>query len=156
MRGTVYGCLRGSRRARALGVTGTCQRAARVDAVAVGGPFLAAGLTRCGVDTGSSTVTVMRFPGGRPVFSHAAVPAPGPESFSTVTAIVVSSGGAVAWIASSRSIVGHRSVVQVVAGDRRGTRVLDSGARIALGSLRLSGATVRWRDAGAERTARLS
>jgi hypothetical protein len=154
--GTVYGCRTGSSRRVRLGTTGSCLRASRVDRVAVAGPLVAAAVTRCGVDTGQAEVEVVRLPSSRPLYSHLAVGNPGPESFSTVRGLVLTGRGAVAWIARSNSILSHRANVEVQAGNAaQGTRQLDSGPQVAVGSLRLSGNTVSWRHGSVRRSARL-
>ncbi len=140
--GTVYGCRAGSSRRVKLGTTGSCLRASRVDRVAVAGVLVAAAVTRCGVDTGQAEVEILRLPNARPLYSHLAVTNPGPESFSTVTGLVLTARGALAWIARSNSILSHRASVAVQAGSAaQGTRQLDSGPQVEVGSLRLSGDT---------------
>jgi len=51
---------------------------------------------RCGIDTGTTLVEVRRFSDGRRLFSQAAVPAAGVESFDSVGSIVINGGGALA------------------------------------------------------------
>jgi hypothetical protein len=152
---TVYACATGSQRRPVLGTTGTCLRASHVDAVAVAGRLVAAGLTRCGIDTGTAEVEVVRAADGHKLFTQPAIGNPGPESSTEVTGIVITPAGTTVWIARSHSIVGHRTVTQVRSGEARGTRLLDSGAQIMPGSLRLSGPTVSWRDGSARRSVRL-
>jgi hypothetical protein len=73
-----------------------------------------------------------------------------------VSSIVVNSAGHVAWIGSSRSILAHRRVVEVLEQAGHGLRVLDSDRSIAPGSLRLQGTTLSWKQDGASRTVTLS
>ena len=155
-RGTVYACLTGGRRWTRLGTTGGCLRASRVDAVAVAGRLVAAGETMCGVDVGVAAVEVVRVSDGHRLRSAQAVPNPGPEASTDVTQVVLTAQGAVAWIAHSQSIAGHRTVTEVGADSGRGARVLDSGSQLATESLRLSGRTVSWRDGSGRRSAELS
>jgi hypothetical protein len=136
-------------------MTGSCLRAGRVGPVAVAGPLVAAAVTRCGVDTGQAEVEIVRLPSGSRLYSHLAIGNPGPESFATVTGLVLSGRGAVAWIARSSSILSHRASIEVHAGDAQGTRRLDSGPQVEEGSLRLSGDTVSWRHGSIRRSARL-
>jgi hypothetical protein len=154
-RRTVHACVTGGRRPITLGTTGTCLRAQRVDAVAVAGRLVAAGRTTCGIDTGTAEVEVVRASDGHRLFTQPAIGNPGPESSTDVTGMVVTPAGATAWIARSHSIVGHRTMIEVRAGDARGIRLLDSGAQIVTGTLRLSGSTVSWRDGSTRRSARL-
>jgi hypothetical protein len=153
--GTVYACLTGSRRRLTLGTTGSCIRASHVDAVAVAGRLVAAGLLNCGVDTGAAAIEVRRVPDGHQLLTTPAITNPGPESYAHVTGLVLTPAGAAAWIARARSIVSHRSTTEVQAARAGSTRRLDSGAGIATGSLRLTGHTVTWRDGPSTRSARL-
>jgi hypothetical protein len=155
--GTVLGCLSGShRRPVILGATGSCLRSSRVNAVAVGGRLAAVAITRCGVDTAPAQIRVIRLSDGHQLFSHAAVENPGPESFASVTALVLNASGGVAWLVTAQSIATHRTLTEVVAGRGATARVLDSGGSIAPHSLRLSGTTVSWRDGVRRRTAHLA
>jgi hypothetical protein len=153
--GVVYGCRAGSSLRVRLGTTGSCLRASRVDRVAVAGPLVAAAVTRCGVDTGQAEVEIVRLPSVRPLYSHVAITNRGPESFATVTGLVLTARGAVAWIARSNSILSHRASIAVQAGNAQGTRQLDSGPQVGVGSLRLSGDTASWRHGSVRRSARL-
>jgi hypothetical protein len=155
-RGTVYACVMGSRRWTSLGTTGNCVRASHVDAVAVAGRLVAAGVTMCGVDLGTTTIEIVRVPDGHRLLTAPAIANPGPESYTHVTGLVLTAEGAVAWIARASSIATHRTMTEVAAASAGSTRVLDSGAGIATGSLRLSGRTVSWQDGSAHRSAQLS
>jgi hypothetical protein len=156
-KGIVLGCLGGShRRPVTLGATGSCLRTSRVNAVAVAGRMVAVAITRCGVDTAPAQVRVIRLSDGHQLFSHAAIANPGPESFATVTALVAGANGRVAWIATAQSIATHRVLTEVLSGRGAAARLLDSGASIAVHSLRLSGSTLGWRDGGRRRTAQLA
>jgi hypothetical protein len=154
--GAVYACLTGSRPQVKLGAAGSCLRANRVDQAAVQRDMVTAALTQCGVDTGQAEVEVLRLPEGRRLYGHVAITNPGPESFSTVTGLVLTRGGTVAWLARSNSIVGHRTTTEVWAGSPHRTRLLDSGPQVQSGSLRLAGNTVSWRHGSVRRSAALS
>ena len=155
-RGQVYGCGAGHATAFLLGERVGCLRGPLAGPFALVGARVAYGLDRCGVDTGSSMLTVQRLDTGQVLISRPALSRPvGVESYTSISRIVLSRGGAVAWIASGHSIGAHRQRTEVEALDRHGARVLDSGATIATGSLSLSGSTVRWRDGGRARSARL-
>jgi hypothetical protein len=153
--GAVYGCATGSRRRYLLGHTSFCNNSDRVGPMVVAGRMAGYAVTRCGVDTGSATVDVRRLSDGARVFSHAAASAIGPESYVSVTGIVATPGGGVAWIARASSIVGHRSATGVFARRGSGVRQLDAGAGIGPSSLRLEGARVSWQDGSARRSAPL-
>jgi hypothetical protein len=155
-RGTVYACVAESRQWASLGTTGNCVRASHVDAVAVAGRLVAAALMTCGVDTGATSIEVMRVSDEHRLLTTPAIGNPGPESYTHVTGLVLTPEGAAAWIARAASIATHRTVTEVHAASAGSTRVLDSGAGIAPGSLRLSGRTVSWQDGSARRSARLS
>lgn len=150
--GAVYACAPGSRPPVRLGTANRCLRAGRVDRTAVSGRLVAAALTRCGVDAGQAAVEVLRLPDGRALYAHGAIGNPGPEAFSTVTDLVLSGRGRVAWIARSSSILRHRTQTEVHAGGPGGTRLLDSGAPVVPGSLRLSGGRVSWQHGSARRS----
>jgi hypothetical protein len=154
--GAVYGCAAGSRGRYLLGHTSICINSDRVGPVAVAGRMAAYAVTTCGVDTGSATVVVRRLSDGAHLFSHAAADAAGPEGYVTVTTIVATPAGAVAWIARATTIVGHRSVTGVYARRGSGVSKLDSGQAIGLSSLRLRGSTVSWQDGSGRRSSRLS
>jgi hypothetical protein len=152
----VYGCTVGAQRQYQLGEVSACLVAPRLEAVAVAGQFAAYGVAKCGVDTSSAEVLVRRLSDGRTVLDGAAIAnVPGPESFQSVRSIVVRADGAVAWISGVGSLLVHRAATEVHRADARGQVLLDSGATIALGSLRLHGSTISWNHGGATRTATL-
>ncbi len=154
--GAVYGCAAGRAGRYLLGHAAVCIRSDRVGPVAVAGRMAAYAVTTCGVDTGSATVVVRRLSDGARLFSHAAADAAGPEGYVAVTTIVATSAGAVGWIARASTIVGHRTVTGVYARQGSGVSKLDSGNRIGVGSLRLSGSTLSWQDGSGRRSSRLS
>lgn len=155
--GQVYGCAAAVKRRSLLGSQASCLRAARVGPLALAGMHVAYGLQRCGVDTGRATITVRRLDTGRVLSDRPATTSPvGVESYVSVTAIVVSAHGGVAWITRFGSIVGHRRGTEVHLADAHGERMLDSGSGIAAGSLTLKGTQLRWRDGARWRTARLA
>jgi hypothetical protein len=154
--GLVYGCsAQGGRRVR-LGQTRTCLGTPRVGPVAVAGKFAAYGLQSCGVDTGQGSVLVRRLSDGAMLHDDAAtVGRLGPESYSSVAAIVVKGDGAVAWVGMGASIIHHSRLLEVHKLDGGGSRLLDSGAGIDPRSLRLHGSALTWRDAKQTRSATL-
>lgn len=148
----MYGCDRHSHLTTKLGVTTNCIAASRVDHVALAGDAVAYGVDRCGVDTGSTTVTVRRLSDGKRLAGYAALMGPvGPESYESIGSLVVRAGGAVAWIATANSIIGHGTRTEVAANGK----VLDSGTGIVQSSLRLHGSTLTWRDGSSTRSATL-
>jgi hypothetical protein len=129
----------------------------RVDPVMVVGRLAAYGLESCGVDTASAEVVVRRLADGKILLSASATAhVLGPESFQMVRSIVAKPDGAVAWISGASSILAHRATVEVHRADAQGQTLLDSGAAIAPGSLRLHGSTVTWSDRGKTRSAKLT
>jgi hypothetical protein len=155
--GTVYGCSTHGLRSYVLGSSATCHGSARVATVAVAADLAAFGLERCGVDTGSTVVTVRRLTDDRQLRSFAATTRSLPEAFQSVRSIAIRSTGAVAWIGVVTSIVGHGSVIEVHKADRnRSPALLDSGSAVVPGSLREHGARISWRHGTATRTAPLS
>jgi hypothetical protein len=146
----VYGCDRHTRMTTKLGVTTSCVAVARVDHLALSGDVVAYGLDRCGVDTGFTTVITRRLSDGKQLRNLAAVTGPGlVESYQSLGSLVVTPKGAVAWIATEHSIIGHGTRIEVHAGGK----LLDSGPGIVASSLRLHRSTLTWRDGGATRSA---
>jgi hypothetical protein len=124
--------------------------------VAVAGSFAAYALTSFGVDTVTTVVVVRNLSSGKRLRDVAATTKVLPESFQTVDGIVVKADGAVAWISSVSSVFSHGSAtVEVHRADSRGATLLDSGRAIDPRSLRLSGATLSWRDGSSARKATL-
>ena len=149
--GFVYACARRRPNVVRLGRSNLCVGAALVQRVALAGDDVAYGLERCGVDTGSATVKVLGVANGRLFSSHPAVSGVvPPESYPSIGSLVVKRDGAVAWIATSRSIIGRGQVIEV----HRGGTVLDSGPGIVPSSLRAHGPTLSWRRGAVTRTAR--
>ena len=74
---------------------------------------------------------------------------------ANVTDLVLSSRGAVAWIVRTDPYSGLRFEVRA-AGSNHVERLLDRGPKIDRHSLRLSGSTLTWLDAGHRRSASLS
>jgi hypothetical protein len=151
---TLYGCAQGGHHAIRLGSTSACIRGASVGQVAVAGKLAAYAVRRCGVDTSSSQVVVRRLTDGRQLSASDAFHGnPGPESFQSVSAIVVSASGTAGWIVSSSSIATHLHSSEVVAAGAGSPRVLDSGTGVAFSSLRLSHGTLSWTRNGVRHTA---
>jgi hypothetical protein len=148
--GAVYGCDKRTGKRVRLGNARICVMTPCVNHAAAAGDLIAYGIERCGVDTCSSSVSVLRLPDDKQLHSYAAITGSiAPESFQSVNAIVVKSDGAVAWIATASSIISHGSRIEVHANKR----LLDSGASIVRSSLRLHGSTLTWRDGSTERAA---
>ncbi len=134
-----------------------CIGGASVGQVAVAGRLAAYAVRRCGVDTSSSQVVVKRLTDGRQLSASDAFNGnPGPESFESITAIVVSASGTAGWIVSSSSIATHRQGGEVAAAVAGSVRVLDSGIGVRFGSLRLSHGTLSWTRNGVRHTAAVS
>jgi len=154
--GAVYGCARGAGRSYRLGSAERSLREGRAAPVALAGVLAAYGLASFGVDTGSSLVVVRRLSDGRRLKTLAALTrSAGPESFTTVSSVVVRTDGAVAWIATARSIISHGTEIEVHRSDSRGRALLAASSRVVPGSLRLRGSLLSWREGGTTRTTRL-
>jgi hypothetical protein len=151
----VYGCSALRRRSFRLGHAERVFAESRVGPVAVAGEVAAYGLTDFGVDTVRASVVVRRLTDGAQLNEFAATHAVGAESFQSIGSVVVRPDGAVAWIGSLRSIIGHRSATEVHEATTSGDRVLDSGPGIAATSLRLRDGTLSWVNGGVTRHAAL-
>lgn len=155
---SIFGCSRPARRVTRLGRAGSCLGGESfVERVALAGETVAYGDHRCGVDTGFTEVVVLRLTDGHRLVSYAATEQPlGPESISSVGSLVLTPGGAAAWIGVGSSIVGHTRDVEVRAGHGHASRLLDSGPQIQPGSLRLNGSHLTWHHGQTTRSATLS
>ncbi len=153
--GSVYACAGTGGRSYRLGSASRCIAGARVGPVTAAGTAVAYAVTRCGVDTASASVTVLRVSDGKQLLTRAAFSGPSaPEAFQAVGSIVVNRKGHVAWIVSDHSIATHHVVAQVIAA--RGsthTRVLATGSAIGLGSLRLDRQRLTWTAGGVQHSA---
>jgi hypothetical protein len=151
----VFGCAKGSSRQWRLGALHSCIQSQRVGPVAVTGRLAAYGVQSCGIDTGTSDVVVARLTDNKQL---ARLPATrsllGPESFVTVSAIVLAPDGATAWISVASSIISHASTLEVHAWNGQRTRRLDSGD-VAAKVLELHGSALRWQHSGHWRSATL-
>jgi hypothetical protein len=156
--GGVFGCTRGSSAPVALGgSTTSCLGSVRIGPAALAGVTAAYAAERCGIDTGSTNIVVRRLSDGHQLANVAAGTPPGPESYTTVTAIVLRGSGAVAWIAVSRSLGAKEDRTEVwrlVRGSRRRLDVSNAGS-IAPRSLRLRGRRLTWRESARTRSATL-
>ena len=158
VRQTVYGCSNRTGVRTRLGVrSSSCVDNHLIGLVIVLGDLAAYGDETCGVDTGTTSVIVRRLSDGRQLSSDRAMTGVLPaESYQSVDSVAMKSDGAVAWIATASSIVGHaRATVEVHAADKRGRRLLDSGASINAQSLALRGSTITWKHGGVTRSATL-
>lgn len=151
----VYGCSVARGRSFRLGHASRALAEARVGPVAVAGDLAAYGLQSFGVDTVSASVVVRRLTDGTEIKDLQATRAVGAEAFESIGSVAVLATGAVAWIGSEHSIVGHRSAIEVHTDGTGGDRVLDSGPNIDPASLRLHGSRLSWVDGGATRHATL-
>jgi hypothetical protein len=151
-----YGCSSRTGRVTRLGSTGFCVGSQRIAPVTVIGELTAYGLETCGVDTGSSQIVVRRLSDARVLLTDPATTNPlGPESYSSVSSLVMRPDGAVAWIGVGNSIIHHSHDVEVHKATPASQSMLDSGASIEPSSLRLNGARLTWRHGSATRTASL-
>jgi hypothetical protein len=153
----VYGCSQATGRRTKLGQTTSCIMAGLIAPVRVSGGLTAYGVERCGVDTGSASVVVLRLADGERLKADAAITGPvGPESHQSVDSLVLRRDGSIAWIAQSTSIMRQgQQQIEVHRDDRSERRVLDRGARIDPESLGLHGSRLTWKHGGATRSAQL-
>jgi hypothetical protein len=109
------------------------------------GSIVAFGLDICGTNNCSSRVYAQQLTNGKVLSSFPAYVGPAGTGVTptSVNSVVVTTSGAVAWIATGCSIspVSHQFQV------RAGSKLLDSGVGISPGSLRLHGSTITWLDA---------
>jgi len=154
---SVYACSERTGRRTYLGQTRSCIRTPRIGVLAAAGDLAAYALQLCGIDTGRAQVIVRRLTDGRQVLSAPAFTgALGPESYTTVDALVLRADGGLAWIASGSSVVRPTRNREVHRRQHAGPSLLDAGVHIAPASLRLRGASqVSWTDGGTARTATL-
>ena len=153
---SVYGCATGGHGRYLLGRSSLCIGSARVGVVTVADRVAAFALTRCGIDTASTTVEVRRLTDNALLYSHDAADAAGPEGFVSVGSIVATSKGAAAWIASASSIVSHHTVMGVYARRGDGVQTLDTGSGIVANSLQLKDSGLSWQDGSQRDSAHLS
>lgn len=153
----VYGCSGATKRRTFLGTDSTCVMTRRVGPVALTGNLVAYGSESCGVDTGFAQVVVRRLSDGAWLLNARSHLLPlGPESWERVDSIVLDAHGGVAWIASGFSVIAHQGEdIEVAEAYLRTERLLDEGASIGRDSLRIHGATIRWRHANSWRSAPL-
>jgi len=127
-----------------------------VGLVRLRGPVVGYAVSACGVDTSDTVLTARDLDRGTVIRQGSANLRPvGPESFPSVTALVVSHDGGLAWISVTHSIGTHRSSTEVDRLDSRGSANLDTGSGIDTRALTLSGTTLAWRDGGARRSSDL-
>jgi len=159
----VYACSAASGHSTKLGSSGFAggPGAARVGPVALAGPYVAYGTHTMGIDTGSSQVLLRRLSTGRVIGTWSGFPTVlGPESSTTIEAVVAQPSGSFAWIVSGESII-HSSSFNVGVYEARlrvhGVSVgpLDQGRLIAPKSLKLHGTQLSWRHGSQTRHATL-
>jgi hypothetical protein len=151
----VYGCSDLTRLQTKLGHVSSCIQAHRIYPVRVVGDLSAYGDEVCGVDTGTTSVVVLRLSDGKQLSSDPATTGlVFPESYESIGSLVLRSDGAVAWISVTQSVVGGAAKIEVQKDDH-GQRLLDSGAAIKPGSLVLHGSMLSWKHGRATRNATL-
>lgn len=155
--GVAFGCATGGKKSFRLGVRSNCIGSNLVGPVVVAGAVAAYGSERCGVDMGSTQVVVRNLTTGSRLSASPAVEAPGPESFASVSSLVVRPDGAAAWIAVANSLGTHRSTLELWRVSARGTTaLLDSGSAVTRRSLRLRGDKLSWTHGGRPRSCTLA
>jgi hypothetical protein len=156
--GAVWGCSAATHLRTKLGNTTSCIRSDLIGPVRLVGELTAYADRSCGVDTGFASVIVRRLSDGKRLSSDGADTGRVlPESYESVDSLVLKRDGSVAWIAVARSIVGTAGAdIEVHRHDKHGKRLLDSGAGIDAGSLRLRRSKLTWNHGGATRSAALS
>jgi hypothetical protein len=152
----LYGCL-GTRRTRLGPLRGTVPfPATRVALYALSSRYAGIDRVQMGVDTFKSAVLLVDLRTGNSVATApGTTPEPRPESFITVTAMVVDAKGTLAWIGQRSAIGVPAPTHEVHALNAARDRLLASSATIAVKSLRLRGETISWREGGHTRSATL-
>jgi hypothetical protein len=141
----VYVCLRRKGLAYANGSV-EAQLHEAIAPVALSGYFVAYGATVYGTDTSTARLVVLDAATRHTVASLPATTfGSGPESFHSVSDLVVARDGSIAWIARSTGAFSALTF-EVHSATHNIARVLDHGPQIVPGSLRLQGGTVSWRN----------
>lgn len=153
--GKAYACVARGTRSYELGMTGYSIGAPHIEAVRVAGRIAAYGLRTSGVDTGYATMNVIRLTTGTLLAQRPATTRVGVEGFQSIDSLVLKSDGAVAWIATARSIGMPTFIRQLQRLDERGFRLLDFGPNVAAASLTLHGSILSWKRGPAVRSATL-
>jgi len=158
-RGEVFGCRRTANRAYGIGHGGQeCQNNDLIDSAVVAGNFAALNVRTCSLTNSSSSVHLVNLRDGRGRFRSAPLSTPGSDSsYDAIRGMAVTAAGRLAWIGVR---VSRDAVVAAEVRRRRPdfadrSVVLDSGTGIDPRSLRRSGSMLRWRNAGAARSARI-
>jgi len=142
---TLYGCTDG-RQTKLGALKGTTAApATRITRYLLAARYVAFDTVDMGVDTFSSTVTLIDLVNGVRADSPAAPSSPRPESFKTATAMVIDADGIVAWIGQSSAIGQPKPQYYV----RALTATASFGQQATAGNptaLRLSGHQLSWRN----------
>ena len=108
---------------------------------------------------GGASVQVLDLRSGRRTGTDAGYDTPGgPQDAARVAGLALTPTGAVAWLRWDLvhdGAGGWRPIASIVARDRGGVRLLDTGPRADVARLRSSGSTVTWSSRGEPRSARL-
>jgi hypothetical protein len=152
----LYGCL-GARRTHLGPLRGSVPfPATRIARYALSGRYAAVDKVDMGVDTFSSIVALIDLRTGATIATApATTPEQRPESFITVTAMVVDPNGTLAWIGERSAIGVPAPTFEVHALTRSRNRLVASAANIAPKSLRLHGDTLTWLTDGQTKSATL-
>jgi hypothetical protein len=152
----LYGCL-GARRTRLGSLRGTVPSpATRIALYALSSRYAGIDKVDMGVDTLSSIVALIDLrTGARIATAPATTPKQRPESFITVTAMVVDPNGTLAWIGERSAIGVPQPTFEIHALNAARDRLLASSAKIAPKSLRRHGETLSWNNDGHTKTATL-
>jgi hypothetical protein len=152
--GAIYGCLGHRLTLLAGGPSGG--PATRVALYALAGRYAGTDVVQNGVDTLSSIVFVTDLSTGGTIATAAATtPERRAESFTSVTAIRVTSSGALAWIGRRSAIGAPTAIYEVHTLRGRSNRLLASSATIAPHSLALKGSRLSWRQGGRTHSAHM-
>jgi hypothetical protein len=152
--GAIYGCL--GHRDTLLAGGPSSGPATRVGLYALAGRYAGTDVVQMGVDTLSSTVFVTDLGSGATVATAAATtPENRAESFTSVSALRVTSSGALAWIGRRSAIGASTPIYEVHTLRGRSNHLLATSTAIAPHSLALKGSTLSWTQGGRTRTARM-
>jgi hypothetical protein len=152
----LYGCL-GTRRTRLGPLRGTVPfPATRITRFTLSSRYAGVDRVEMGVDTLNSTVSLVNLGTGATIATApGTTPERRPESFITVTAMVVDAKGTLAWIGERSAIGVSAPTYEVHALNADRDRLLANSATIAATSLRLRGETISWREGRHTRSASL-
>jgi hypothetical protein len=145
-RGGTYACVFDGGHTVALATKAAPREA--IAPIALAGTTVGYGDAFSATDVGGANVAVLDVASGHQLIDvPATTPPTGPESFSSVLTLVVTRGGAVAWIGRKSGVFEPTLLEVHSARSSHSASLLDQGPNIVPDSLRVSGGTVYWQNA---------